>query len=76
MGQVCRYLDLAEEPFGTHGGSQLRAEDFDRDRAVVFEVLSKIDGRHAAFAQEAFDFVPIGEGRGEPGGNLGHDPQR
>ncbi len=32
----------------------------------------KGDRRHAAFAEVAFDPVAVGEGGGEPGGDLGH----
>ncbi len=38
----------------------------------MLEVLGQIDGRHAAFAQMAFDLVAVGEGGREPGGDLGH----
>ncbi len=40
--------------------------------AVVLEVRGQIDGRHAAFAQVAFDTVAVRESGREPGGDLGH----
>ena len=34
--------------------------------------LGQINGRHAAFAEMAFDPVSVREGGREPGGDLGH----
>src|SRR6476660_7811778 len=39
--------NLALEPLGPERGGQLRAEDFQRDQAVVLEVASEVDRRHA-----------------------------
>jgi len=38
----------------------------------VLEVLGEVDGRHAAFAEVAFDPVAVREGGREPGRDLGH----
>ncbi len=39
---------------------------------TLLQVLGQIDGRHAAFAQMAFDLVATGEGSRELGRDLGH----
>ena len=42
----------------------------------MFEVLSKVDGRHATLAEVAFELVAISEGGREPGGDFGHGELR
>ncbi len=65
-------LDLLEESLGAEDGSELRPQHFDGDRAVVLQIVSEVDVRHAAFAQVAFNLVAVSEGGREPGGDLGH----
>ncbi len=50
-------------------------QHLDRHLAVVLEILSQVDVRHATFAQVAFDLVAIREGGREPGGDLGDGPK-
>ena len=40
--------------------------------AMVLEILGQVYGRHATSAKRALDLVAVGEGGGEPGGDLGH----
>jgi len=40
-------------------------QHFDREGAVVLEIVGEIDGGHAAGAEIAFDAVAVGNGRGE-----------
>jgi len=62
MGQAGDGLDLAEEPVGPEGHSELRPEHLDGDRAAVLQVLGEEDDRHPALAQLPFDRVALGEG--------------
>jgi hypothetical protein len=55
-----RLLDLGEEPVGSDDGRQLRAQDLDRDLAVVLEVLRQIHRGHAALPELALDLVAAG----------------
>ncbi len=64
------------EPLGPEHRCEFRAQYLDRDLAFVLEILSEVDGRHAAFAQAAFDLVAIGEGGREAFGDLGHGALR
>ena len=59
MLQVRRGLDLGQEPLGAEHRGQLRAQDLERDLAVVPEVLGEVDGRHAAGAELALDAVAV-----------------
>ncbi len=72
MLEIGGRLDLLHEPLGPEHGGEFGSQDLDGDFALVFEVLGEVDGRHAAFAEVAFDLVTIGEGGGEAGGDLGH----
>ncbi len=60
------------EPFSAQHRREFGAQHLDGDLALVLQVLGDIDGRHAAFAQVAFDLVAVSEGGREPGGVLGH----
>jgi len=46
-------------------------QDLDGHPAVVFQVLSEIDGRHAARADFTLDAVAVGQRRGQAG-SVGH----
>jgi hypothetical protein len=57
-----RHLDLAEEPFLAERGRELFAQQLERDLAVVPEVVSEVDGRHATGTELALDGIAAGEG--------------
>ncbi len=65
MGEAGRDAHLAQEPLGQPAAGQLRAEDLDRHRAPVAEVLGDEDRRHAAARQLAIDAVAVGESGAE-----------
>ncbi len=58
-------------PVNSASSSGNAMQDFDGDLAVVLDVVGQIDVCHAAFAQVALDPVAVGQGGGEPGGDLG-----
>ena len=70
--EICRGLDFLDEALGAKDRGEFGTQDFDGDFALVLQVLSEVDGRHASFAEVALDFVAIGEGGREAGGDLGH----
>ncbi len=72
MLEVGGGLDLLYEPLGSQHCGEFGTQDFDGDLAVVLQIVGQIHRRHAAFAQVAFDFVAVGEGSRELGGDLGH----
>ena len=51
MLQRRRRLDLDDEPLGAEHGGELRLENFDRDFAIVLEVVREVHRRHAAGAE-------------------------
>ena len=65
MLEVGRDLDLAEETLRTDGRREFRAEDFDRDLAVMLQVPGEIDRRHPTSTDSPLDGVAVGEGGGE-----------
>jgi hypothetical protein len=58
-------LDLDFEPISAEDRGQLRLEDFDRDLAVVLQVMGEIHRRHTANAERALDVIAAGEGSRE-----------
>ncbi len=68
--------DLLHETLGPKDGREFGAQHLDRDLALVLQVLSEVHGRHAAFAQVAFDLVAVSEGGRESGGDLGHEKSK
>ncbi len=72
MLEIGGYFDLLDEPLGADHRGEFGAQHLDGDLALVLQVLGEIHGRHAAFAEVAFDLVAVGEGGREPGGDLGH----
>src|SRR4051812_42276644 len=58
-------LDLDDEPLGAQHRGELRLQDFDRDLAIVLEVVREVDGRHSALAEFALDAIAAGERCGE-----------
>src|SRR5262249_51358881 len=71
MLQIRRHPDLGQEPLAAKDGAQLRAEDLERNVAVVAKIAGEVDGRHAAAADLALDLVAAREGQVELGG-YGH----
>ena len=69
-------LDLAEKPFGAERGGQLRAQNFDRDRAVVFQVPGEINRGHPARPEFALDRVTIRKRVLQALEQLGHGSHR
>src|SRR5690242_895970 len=57
MLEASRKLDLALEPLGAQGGSELRVEDLQRDKAVVPEIPSQVDNGHPPAAEFTLDRV-------------------
>jgi hypothetical protein len=55
-------VDLAEEAVWPERMGQLGMEHFDRDRAVVSEILGEIDRSHPAAPEFALDRVAVAEG--------------
>ena len=60
MLQVGGHLDFAQEPFHTDNRAEVGFEDLQCDLAIVANIAGELDGRHSAFANEAFDEVAIG----------------
>ena len=65
MLQRRRGLDLDDESLGTQHGREFRLQYFDRDFALVLQVVREIHGRHAARTEFTLDAVAIGESGGE-----------
>jgi hypothetical protein len=70
--QARRQLDLRQEAVGAERLGDLGADDLDGDLARVPNVMREVDGRHAAFAELAFDVVPIRKAAAEHVVGLGH----
>ena len=66
-GRMCGCCSAAvvlistHEPLGAEYGRELGLENFDRDVAVVLEILREVDRRHAAGAELALDAVSVGQ---------------
>ena len=76
MGEPSGDLDLAQEALGADGGSELGAQDLERDGPIVPEVAGEIDGGHAAASELALDAVAIGQGGRQEVGRLGQRGDR
>jgi hypothetical protein len=65
---------------GNFGKKSLRADDrgqfgaqyLHRHAAIVLDVLSQVDGGHAALSELALEAVAVGQGVGEAGEDVGH----
>ena len=55
--QVRGGRDLGEEALGSDDRREFGTQDFERDFALVLDVLGQVDGRHAAFTEFALDAV-------------------
>jgi hypothetical protein len=51
----------------SHIENQLGAQHLQRDKALVADVASEIDGRHATAPELTLDHVPIAQGVGQAG---------
>src|SRR5204863_4399815 len=65
MPEVCCIGDLAEESHVTEGGREVGAQNLERDRSIVLEIVREIHRRHAAGAELTLDTITIGECGGE-----------
>ena len=72
MLEVGRDLDLGQEALPADHGGELGMQHLDGDLAAVLEVFGEIDGGHAPLSQLALEAIPVGQGRGETGGGIGH----
>jgi len=66
VGEARRGLDLEKKALRPDRRGQLVAQELDRDRAVVFEVVRQVNGRHTARAELALDPVSFSEKVGDP----------
>ncbi|HEY3934377.1 MAG TPA: hypothetical protein VGL65_07125 [Gemmatimonadales bacterium] len=55
-------LHFGKKALGAERRGEIRAQDLDRDIAVMLEVVREIDRRHAASPKLAFDGVAVGQG--------------
>jgi hypothetical protein len=72
MAQAGRNPDLPEEALGAHGGGEVGEQDLHGYGPVVPQVLSQVDGGHAAPAQLPLDPVAVRQSLGEDAGQLAH----
>jgi hypothetical protein len=61
MLEISGKLDLAEKSFCAECGATFAMKDFERNAAVMFDVLGGVDSRHPASADNALDSVSLGE---------------
>jgi hypothetical protein len=64
--------DLTLEAVRAECGGQLGMEDLQRDRAVVLEVVSEVDGGHPTASELALDDVAICQSGFERVSRIGH----
>jgi hypothetical protein len=62
MSELCRDLDLLQEPVGAEHGGELGLQYLDRDLTVVLEVLGEVNCGHPAARKLTLDRVAVGEG--------------
>src|SRR5882762_6587279 len=62
MVEPSGYSDFTEEPVREQGGGEFGAENLERDRAVVLEVLGEVNCGHPAARKLTLDRVAVGEG--------------
>jgi hypothetical protein len=65
--------DLPLEALGPERRSELRVQDLERDRTVVLEVVSEVDGRHAAAPELPLESVAVTQSVGEDGSRVRHE---
>ena len=64
-------LDLALETLSAERGRDRGQEHFERDKALVLDIVGEIHRRHAASAELALDEVALGQGVAQTGWDLG-----
>ena len=67
MRESCGELDLEQKSLGADLGRDFRPQHLERDLAIVAEIVSEEDDRHAALAELAIDRIAAGECRFEAG---------
>jgi hypothetical protein len=67
MLQLGGDVDLVKEPLGPERAHQLRAQDLERDVAVVLAIVRQVHRGHPAAAELALDHVPFADGRHQGG---------
>ena len=67
MLEIRRSADLGEKTLVADDGGKLRAENLDRDTAMVLEIFGEIDGRHPTLAKLALDTVAVSQHGGQRG---------
>lgn len=70
-----RGLDFLQETVRTDDDSEFGPQHLQRYLAIVFQIVGKIDGGHAAFADAPLDAVTVSEGSGKERGNFSHAPR-
>ena len=50
-------LDLGQKALGSDDGREFRLEDFERDLALVLDVVGEVDVRHSALTEFTLDGV-------------------
>ena len=68
MLQAGRGADFAQEPLAAECRAEVGVQYFDRDVAIVFQVVRQVDGGHATRAECAFDAIAMAESLGQTGG--------
>ena len=71
MLQPRREHDFPLKPLGAKGSGELGQKYFQRDRAIVLEIVGEVDRRHSSVAQLPFEAVAGGEGGAEAGNGVG-----
>ena len=64
--------DLGDEAVGADDRRQIALQHFDRDLALVPDIVREIDGRHSSDAELSLDTVSRQKSRRERGGNVRH----
>ena len=65
-------LYLGEKPLCSKSRSKVRVKNLDRDIAVVFHIMSEIDGRHPTRTDLPVYLIPAFKRRRQPGEDITH----
>jgi len=71
MLQLCRSLDLAQEPLGAQRRAEVRMQHLDGHITLVLEIVREVHGGHAALPKFTVSAVAVGKGGGETGDDIG-----
>jgi hypothetical protein len=66
MAQMRGEVDLPPETLRPERKPYITEKDFDRDFAIVFEILGEVNGSHGTVTELSLDLVLIGYGRAQP----------